>query len=68
MPTEKAHFLTREDNIYNFSDSIQWIPVSGQVEDEIVECFHRGGGVSYSSYKRFHEVMGEESYQTWSAL
>jgi 2-polyprenyl-3-methyl-5-hydroxy-6-metoxy-1,4-benzoquinol methylase len=23
-----------------------------------------GGGVPYSSYKRFHEVMAEESYQT----
>jgi len=64
LPTEKAQFLTREDNIYNFSASMQWIPVLGQVEDEIVECFHRGGGVSYSSYKRFHEVMAEESYQT----
>jgi SAM-dependent methyltransferase len=43
---------------------MQWIPVLGQIGDEIVECFHRGGGVSYSSYKRFHEVMAEESYQT----
>lgn len=43
---------------------MQWIPILGQVEDEIVECFHRGGGVSYSSYKRFHDVMAEESYQT----
>src|SRR5687768_6279246 len=48
LPTEKAQFLTREDNIYNFSASMQWIPILGQVEDEIVECFHRGGGVSYS--------------------
>jgi ubiquinone/menaquinone biosynthesis C-methylase UbiE len=34
------------------------------VEDEIIECFKKGGGVPYSSYKRFHEVMAEESYQT----
>ena len=35
-----------------------------QVEDEIISCFNNGGGVPYSSYKRFHEVMAEESYQT----
>lgn len=61
---EKAQFLTRKDNQYNFSASMQWIPILAQVEDKIVECFHRGGGVPYSSYNRFHEVMAEESYQT----
>jgi 2-polyprenyl-3-methyl-5-hydroxy-6-metoxy-1,4-benzoquinol methylase len=43
---------------------MQWIPILGQVEDEIVNCFKKGGGVPYSSYKRFHEVMEEESAQT----
>jgi hypothetical protein len=43
---------------------MQWIPVLSQVEDKIVNCFNKGGGVPYSSYKRFHEVMTEESYQT----
>ena len=61
---EKSQYLTRENNIYNFADSMQWIPILSQVEDEIVECFKKGGGVPYSSYKRFHEVMAEESYRT----
>ncbi|MGD1834311.1 MAG: class I SAM-dependent methyltransferase [Nitrososphaeraceae archaeon] len=61
---EKAQYLTRENNIYNFSASMQWIPILAQVEDEIIKCFSKGGGVPYSSYKRFHEVMAEESYQT----
>ena len=61
---EKSKYLTREKNIYNFAASMQWIPILSQVEDEIVECFKNGGGVPYSSYKRFHEVMAEESYQT----
>ena len=43
---------------------MQWIPVLAQVEDKVVECFYCGGGVPYSSYNRFHEVMAEESYQT----
>jgi methylase of polypeptide subunit release factors len=63
LPKEKAQYLTREKSLYNFAASMQWIPVS-QVEDEIVNCFNNGGGVPYSSYKRFHEVMAEESYQT----
>lgn len=43
---------------------MQWIPILAQVEDEIVRCFRVGGWVPYSSYKRFHDVMAEESYQT----
>ena len=62
LAKEKSQYLTREKNIYNFSASMQWIPILSQVEDEIVECFKKGGGVPYSSYKRFHEVMAEESY------
>lgn len=64
LAKEKAQFLTREDNQYNFAASMQWIPILGQVEDKIIECFHHGGGVPYSAYNRFHEVMAEESYQT----
>ena len=64
LPKEKAQYLARETSTYNFAASMQWIPVLSQVEDEIVNCFNKGGGVPYSSYKRFHEVMAEESYQT----
>jgi 2-polyprenyl-3-methyl-5-hydroxy-6-metoxy-1,4-benzoquinol methylase len=64
LPKEKAQYLTREKSVYNFAASMQWIPVLSQIEDEIISCFEKGGGVPYSSYKRFHEVMAEESYQT----
>ena len=64
LPTEKADRLTRNTKTYNFAASMQWVPILGQVEDEIVNCFKEGGGVPYSSYKRFHEVMEEESAQT----
>jgi SAM-dependent methyltransferase len=32
-----------------------------QVEDQIVDCFRRGGGVPYSAFPRFQEVMAEDS-------
>ena len=45
LPKEKAQYLTRQKNLYNFAASMQWIPVLSQVEDEIVNCFNKGGGV-----------------------
>jgi hypothetical protein len=65
FPKEKADLLTRKTKIYNFTASMQWIPILSQVEDEMVNCFKQGGGgVPYSSYHRFYEVMEEESAQT----
>jgi 2-polyprenyl-3-methyl-5-hydroxy-6-metoxy-1,4-benzoquinol methylase len=61
---EKADLLTRASTSYNFAASMQWIPILGQVEDEIIKSFEKGGGVHYSSFKHFHEVMAEESAQT----
>ena len=42
----------------------QFIPLLAQVEAPVIECFTRGGGVPYSKFPRFHEVMMEESDQT----
>lgn len=39
----------------------QYIPLLASVEDEIVKFFRNGGGVSYSKYTRFHEIMAEDS-------
>jgi 2-polyprenyl-3-methyl-5-hydroxy-6-metoxy-1,4-benzoquinol methylase len=64
LDSKKAVMLTRSSESYNFAAQAQWIPVLAQVENEIVNCFKNGGGVPYSSYDRFHEVMAEESDQT----
>ena len=63
LSKNKAEFLTRSGS-YNFASSMQWIPALAQVEDQIINCFKNGGGVSYESYSRFHDVMAEESNQT----
>jgi 2-polyprenyl-3-methyl-5-hydroxy-6-metoxy-1,4-benzoquinol methylase len=63
LSKNKAEFLTRNGS-YNFASSMQWIPALAQVEDQIINCFKNGGGVSYESYSRFHDVMAEESNQT----
>ena len=64
LPPEHAAFLTRSAVPNNLAAPAQFIPVLAQVEDEILECFRNGGGVPYSSYPRFHEVMAEESAQS----
>jgi ubiquinone/menaquinone biosynthesis C-methylase UbiE len=64
LDKEKMESLTRVSGSYNFAASMQWIPILAQVEDDIINCFQKGGGVHYDSFKRFHEVMAEESAQT----
>lgn len=64
LPAEHAAFLTRaasQDNMAVFS---QYIAVLGQVEDDVLHAFRHGGGVPYSKYPRFHEVMAEDSGQS----
>ncbi len=64
LPQEHAAFLTRVAAPENMAAFAQWIPLLGSVEDGIVESFENGGGVPYSAFPRFHEVMAEESGQT----
>jgi ubiquinone/menaquinone biosynthesis C-methylase UbiE len=40
----------------------------GNVEDQIVECFRNGGGVPYSAYPKFQQLMAEESAQVQDAV
>jgi 2-polyprenyl-3-methyl-5-hydroxy-6-metoxy-1,4-benzoquinol methylase len=64
LPAEHAAFLTRAAAADNMAVFTQWIHVFAGVEDEIVECFQKGGGVSYEKYPRFHAVMAEDSGQS----
>lgn len=64
LPIEHAALLTRAAAPDNMAAFTQYFSVLGGVEDQIVECFRNGGGVPYSSYERFHEVMAEDSGQT----
>lgn len=64
LPPEHAAYLTREAGTDNFAVFTQYIPILGQVEDAIVECFRSGGGVPYEKFPRFHAVMAEDSGQS----
>ncbi len=64
LPAEHAAFLTREAGADNIGVFTQYIPLLGTVEDKILDCFTNGGGIPYSEFKRFHEVMAEDSWQS----
>jgi ubiquinone/menaquinone biosynthesis C-methylase UbiE len=64
LPAEHAAFLTRAAGADNISVFAQYVAVLGGVEDDIVACFRAGGGVPYSRFGRFHEVMAEDSGQS----
>lgn len=64
LPAEYAAFLTRSASPNNLALVAQYIPVLASVEEQVIECFYKGGGVPYSEFQRFHEVMAEDSSQS----
>lgn len=64
LPPEHAASLSRAAGADNMAVFAQYIGGLGTVEDAIVECFEKGGGVPYDAFPRFHEVMEEDSGQS----
>ena len=64
IPAEHSAFLTRAAAADNLAVFAQYVGQLGSVETDIVECFRKGGGVPYSRYDRFHEIMAEDSGQS----
>jgi hypothetical protein len=61
LPSEYAASLTRAAAPVNIASTMQFVPLIGAVEDQVVECFLKGGIVPYLSHPRFQEVMAGES-------
>ena len=64
LPAEHAAFLTRAAGADNLGVFAQYVGLLGGVEDDILECFRKGGGVPYERFTRFHSVMAEDSGQS----
>lgn len=64
LPDEHAAYLARSAGADNLGVFMQYAAIMGSVEDEILKCFSKGGGVPYSQFHRFHEVMAEDSGQS----
>ncbi len=64
LPDEHAAFVTRAAAADNMAVFAQYIPLLGNVEDDIIASFKNGGGVPYDKFPRFHDVMAEDSGQS----
>ncbi|MDQ8203001.1 class I SAM-dependent methyltransferase [Pelagicoccus sp. SDUM812003] len=64
LPASHAAMLTEGGEGECLAHLAQYFAVLGSVEDKIVDCFKHGGGVPYSAYPRFHEVMALDSRQS----
>jgi ubiquinone/menaquinone biosynthesis C-methylase UbiE len=63
LPAEHAAWLTRDAGIQNMAFQAQYIIMLADVQEQIVNCFSRGGGVPYAAFPDFQRLMAEESEQ-----
>jgi SAM-dependent methyltransferase len=68
LPPEHAAVVTRAAGPRNLSSYLQYVPLLGALEDKLLACFRSGGGLPYTEYARFHDVMAEDSAQTTVAM
>ena len=61
LPADHAAWLTRAAGLDNIAVQAQYIGLLALVEDQIVNCFHHGGGVPYSAFPGFQALMAEDS-------
>ncbi len=64
LPAEHAACLTRNAALGNFAVYAQFVPMTGAVQDRILECFETGEGTRYDDYPCFHTIMAEDSAQS----
>lgn len=67
LPPEHAALITRAAGPNNLASITQYFALMGNVEDGITQSFIKGGGVPYSQFPKFQELMREESAQVFDA-
>ena len=61
LPPEHAGSLTRAAGPNNMCTLLDFVPEMAAVRDGIVESFQKGGGVPYSEYENFQQLMSAMS-------
>lgn len=67
LPPEHAAFLTKDAGIDNMAVFMQYISLLGDVEHKVIECFRKGGGVPYSEFPRFQQLLSEDTTRVFDA-
>jgi 2-polyprenyl-3-methyl-5-hydroxy-6-metoxy-1,4-benzoquinol methylase len=65
LPPEHAASLTTAAGPDNMAGMMPYIGMMGEVEQQVVRCFHEGGGVPYSAYPRFQALQSQESARVY---
>lgn len=61
LPPEHATAITRAAGPKNLAALLQMVPMVARVQQGIVDSFRNGGGVPYSAFSDFHQLMAEVS-------
>ena len=64
LPAAASAMLTGSDGATNLSHLGRFVAMMGFIEKKVADCFLDGGGVPYSAYPDFHEIMATESKLT----
>ena len=64
LPPEHAASLTRAAGPGNMCTIADFLPTMAAVRDDVIECFRKGGGVPYSKYEDFQQLMAAMSSNT----
>lgn len=64
LPATHAAMLSNAEGADNLGHLAEFVTMMGFIEDKLLHCFREGGGVPYSAYPRFQEIMAQESNQT----
>ena len=67
LPPEHAASLTRAAGPGNLANMMQFVSLIGQVEEDLVGSFRKGGGVPYSRYPKFQRLMAQQSATIFDA-
>ena len=67
LPQAHAAMLTRAAGPDNLATLAQYVPLLAKVELPLVDAFRQGGGVPYSAFPEFQQLMAEESAQVFDA-
>lgn len=67
LPPAHAASLTRAAGPGNMASFAQFVPMLGNIEDQLLRSFREGGGVPYSEFPEFQRLMAEESAQVFDA-
>lgn len=63
LPPAHAASLTSAAGPDNIARLLQFVPMLGEVESQVLACVRHGGGVAYEAFTGFHRVSADDTAQ-----